>query len=665
MMIVIKPTDACNGTCRYCAADYGAPSRPMDADRLPALFGAFAEWRGGHGEPLHWLWHGGEPMLMGIDFYRRVLAEQQRVFANAPLDIANSMQSNLSLLTDEWIPVLGELLTDGHIGTSFDVVPGWRGLGGGLDYDERWLRSVELLSQAGIGHGVVYVVHRDSLGRAEEIYRFLRNHDSAAPVRFNPTYAQGRAGGDGTHDQCCTPEEYGTFLVELLDAWLADGMSLRLAPLREWLAAWRGDTAALCCDCKGDCAQGHLGVTSDGDVYGCGRCVDSRAACYGNIFRDPLDAILAHPSRARLAERSSVLLAVRCSDCEWWDVCGGGCPNDGLIAHGDMMRETGLCAARIIVFERFRELFGPRTQPDPAGSKTRRPRAAALGREEQQTTPVWSVPGTLMGMPEIRRVSIARNIVDVQGALGVASDGSAIVEPENVSAELLERFDGRVATVVEAELSDASLCHIAAHVRDGLSAHLLPEAFAARLLRRLTRSGVPVHLRRIDEWHADDLVDSLEYYLTDPELETPIEPWDSMAEAVSSGTPVDLWTLSGERLGGSFFVDEDRRVTLSERLAELGRFFGTLDEGLQVWERSDLWSELAGLRRRLFLERSPCAFCEVFLWCGGYFAGPPARATELCATWQQLIARLQRAFRVARTEAIDEATYGRVPVPTH
>jgi uncharacterized protein len=314
-------------------------------------------------EKLHWIWHGGEPMLMGAGFYEDVLAAQRRAFGAEVERVTNSIQTNLSLLTPEWIPTLKALLGErGSVGTSFDVIPGIRRLAGG-DYDDAWLRATRLLSRSGVRSGVVYVVHRRSLGRAPEIYRYFRNLQPRGGLRANPIYAQGMALDGAGRSLHITPEEYAGFLVEMGEEWESDGQAYGLAPLDEWRRAWLGDPGALCCDARGVCWRTHIGIAGDGSVYGCGRSIDSGLACYGNILRDPIEAILAHSARHALAERSAALREACCADCEWWPLCRGGCPNDGLLSYGDVMRETGWCEAKKAVFRYLEGKLGPMRLP--------------------------------------------------------------------------------------------------------------------------------------------------------------------------------------------------------------------------------------------------------------------------------------------------------------
>jgi len=272
--------------------------------------------------------------------------------------VKNTMQSNLSLVTPEWIPCLRELLADQSMGTSFDIVEGIRGLAGGRDLAETWFRAVHLLRSNDIRVGVVYVVHRQSLGRARDLYYYFRNLDRRLSVRFNPLYREGRANEAESEGLWITADEYGEFLIDLCGVWLADDRRSSVMPLAEWYRAWRGEFR-LCCDSRGSCYESHLGIDPNGAVYGCGRASDNGAHKLGNIFEDDLDALLARRRQGGLASRSEGLRAGVCRDCRYWELCHGGCPMMAWLYHGDLLRETYFCPARRRLFEHYEELFGP------------------------------------------------------------------------------------------------------------------------------------------------------------------------------------------------------------------------------------------------------------------------------------------------------------------
>ena len=374
----MKPTEACNGTCVYCAANgSSAKTKVFPEAELGRLFQIFLDWLvQDDRRKLRFTWHGGEPLLCGRDFYRRVVEEQRRVFGPELRRVKNAMQSNLSLITERWVPGLRDLLGDQAIGTSFDIVQDIRGLRSGGNLAELWFRALHVLRANSIAVGAVYVVHKKSLGRAGDVYYYFRNLDPALHIRFNPLYREGRASSEDSQSLWITAEEYGEFLVELCEVWLADHRRAPVMPLVEWLRAWKG-RYRLCCDSRGRCHETHLGINPDGGVYGCGRASDNGAHKLGNIFEDDLADILVRRPRSDLASRPARLRAGWCRDCRYWPLCHGGCPMLAWLYYGDLCRETYFCASRRRLFEHLEQRFGPPAHLRPA---RRTGAAAGAGR---------------------------------------------------------------------------------------------------------------------------------------------------------------------------------------------------------------------------------------------------------------------------------------------
>lgn len=368
MQVILKPTTACNGTCRYCAAASPGGGRTMEADRLGPLFETLAPLlEASSTERLVFIWHGGEPMLPGLDFYRHAASEQERVFSAHRSRVVNVMQSNLGLLDEAWLDFLPGFVRS--LGTSYDPIPGIRGLKDGTPLASRWLEALSACRRVGLGVGVVCVVHRQHLDRAADLYRFFRNLGTRGRVRFNPLYAEGDA--KGCEDLAITPEAYGTFLVDVAQAWWDDGRRATVLPLKEWCDAWVGTSNRLSCDSRGGCEERHLGIGPDGETYACGRFGDADAEEWrlGNVFEDDLATMLSSPARTRLAARGAGLLAGDCAGCGWWSLCHGGCPMMARIYRGDALDRTWFCASRKAVFAFFEERLGP---PRPLHAPNRR-----------------------------------------------------------------------------------------------------------------------------------------------------------------------------------------------------------------------------------------------------------------------------------------------------
>lgn len=160
---------------------------------------------------------------------------------------------------------------------------------------------------------------------------------------------------------------------------------------------------------------------------------------------------------------------------------------------------------------------------------------------------------------------------------------------------------------------------------------------------RVSLSNIPVGLVPWAEWPKAVLIRLVEHFLYHPTLEVRIEPFATIARSVAQGGRLDLWDAGRERLGQDFYVDRERRVTLSERWARAGRTFGTIADDLETFERSDLWRELASWRDRTFETLTDCAVCRHHPWCGGFFRALDDRP-EACAGWLAAMDRIVEAW---------------------
>jgi hypothetical protein len=166
--------------------------------------------------------------------------------------------------------------------------------------------------------------------------------------------------------------------------------------------------------------------------------------------------------------------------------------------------------------------------------------------------------------------------------------------------------------------------------------------------------GAPVRLAPTTEWPREVLLELARYFLYSPTLETPIEPFATLARSMAELQGLTLTWPYLEILGRCFYVDKEERVTLSPRWAEAGRFFGTTRDDLETLQASELWRELAALRMRTFSEGTPCATCAHYPWCGGFWLAlesDPAR----CEPWKDAMDLLYEAWQAQQQEAGTES----------
>lgn len=365
MLFIVKPTAACNGACVYCSAykDHPEELGMMTSDQLRLVMHRIEEYAAAaQPDRLAILWHGGEPTLMGAGFYREVMALSGQARERTGIEIGHIMQSNITRIDDELAEVISDLVENQRVGSSYDPIEGIRLLRDGSSYEEAWVRGFKTLKEHGVGTGVVYVVHKRSLGKAAEIYHSFKKMEFGGGLRFNPLYAAGLASySDELH---IAPEQWGQFLLDLWEVWNADGRSIQVDPLQGWVKMTKGEKARISCAFSGRCTSSFTGIKADGSVYSCGRSMDANLLEFGNINESPLQEIYRSPNRRAFLNRVEWLEQGECAGCRWWSFCHGGCPNDAYLGHKDMLRRTYWCEGRIFFLDR---VFGkaPRAVPEP------------------------------------------------------------------------------------------------------------------------------------------------------------------------------------------------------------------------------------------------------------------------------------------------------------
>ena len=344
IMVVVRPTELCNAGCVYCSS-YKSHAKPeMSLALVETLYHQLRDYAAqARIRHLTFLWHGGEPLLMTRDFFRRAWELGQ---SDNGMTINHLVQTNLLLIDAEWLELFRQFKVG--LGTSVDPLDGIRILKDGRQQYQDWLEKLLLICESGQNIGIVFTATSRHLPLAEKIYAFFKNLQSLTPaaigIKINPLYAAGKAALKNCADLAVRPESYGSFLAELWALWDNDDRPFPLSPFREWL-----EPEKLACEFSGRCQEHFLSIDGAGDIFNCARFADSGIR-FGNILDEPLEQILKNAARLRLNEREALLRESDCKDCEIWDYCHGGCPYFAEIYRGDPVRASAFCAA-------YREFF--------------------------------------------------------------------------------------------------------------------------------------------------------------------------------------------------------------------------------------------------------------------------------------------------------------------
>jgi uncharacterized protein len=292
---------------------------------------------------VEFVWQGGEPTLLGQEFFRKVV-ELQRPFAGRKT-IANSLQTNGTLLDDEWCRFLKK--HNFMVGLSLDgpreVHDRYRSDRIGNGSFDRVMRGLKLLQKHGVEYNIMASVARETAARPLEVYRFFRN-EGVEFIQFVPIVErlpdaaareQGlRLAGPAQLDRkepnaeitpwTVVPEEYGNFLIDVYDEWVRNDVGKMFVMNFEWaLNAWIGNPSPVCIHAS-QCGRSVV-LEHNGDLFACDHFVYPKYRL-GSILNDDLSRMVEESLQSGFGVFKQSTLPVWCEKCDVLAACRGGCP---------------------------------------------------------------------------------------------------------------------------------------------------------------------------------------------------------------------------------------------------------------------------------------------------------------------------------------------------
>ncbi len=346
--VVAKPIGPlCNLNCEYCfylekQALFAAGGQYRMNDRVLSAF--ITRYTTSQPTPIvEFVWQGGEPTLLGIDFFKRVI-ELQKPFMRLKT-ISNSLQTNGTLLNDEWCRFLKR--NNFMVGISLDgpkeVHDRYRRDRKGRGTFEQAMRGLRLLQKHQVEYNVLACVARETAAKALDVYRFFRNagiefiqftpiverrpdaQNAAQGLRLAAPAALDRLGDQGEATSWSVePASYGDFLIGIFEEWVRNDVGKVFVMNFEWaLNAWIGNPSPVCVHAK-QCGR-SLVIEHNGDIYACDHCVYPRYRL-GNILTGSLPAMVEKSLQSGLGTSKETALPRWCRECEVLAACRGGCP---------------------------------------------------------------------------------------------------------------------------------------------------------------------------------------------------------------------------------------------------------------------------------------------------------------------------------------------------
>ncbi|HVX86949.1 MAG TPA: anaerobic sulfatase maturase [Phycisphaerae bacterium] len=383
--VLTKPIGPiCNLDCSYCfylekeAMYAGEKKWRMSEEVLERYVREYiAGQPGDGGGEVRFAWQGGEPTLLGVDFFRRVV-EVQKKFGEGR-KISNALQTNGTLLDDEWCAFLTE--QEFLVGLSVDgpreLHDRYRVDKKGAGTFEAVMRGLRFLQKHGTAFNTLTVVNRGNGSHPLEVYRFLKSIGSGflqfiplvereAPVMLKvrgfdfaapPVAGAGETDGIGVTPWSVTAAQYGAFLCAIFDEWVRKDVGRTFVQLFDTaLGNWMGLGSALCVFAE-KCGRA-VAIEHNGDVYSCDHYVYPEYKL-GNVMDGAVGALATMIESARQvkfgADKSETLPRY-CRECTVRFACNGECPKHRFIRTPD--GEAGLnylCGA----YKKFFTLIDP------------------------------------------------------------------------------------------------------------------------------------------------------------------------------------------------------------------------------------------------------------------------------------------------------------------
>jgi uncharacterized protein len=335
--VMLKPRGAvCNLDCRYCYYLKKEQLYPQSNARMSAsLLEEFTrQYLGAQTAPqVTFGWQGGEPTLMGMDFFRQAV-EFQKKYARPGTHIVNTIQTNGIFLDEDWCRFLGG---QGFlVGLSLDgpqaLHDRYRLDKGGGGTHALVMRSLELLQRHAVEYNILACVSAANVAHPLQVYRFLRDQAAARFVQFIPiverSHPLGYQQGSRLTDRSISGHAYGDFLITIYDEWLrGDVGRISVQVFDVALAVSMGQRAGLCIY-EQTCGQ-TLALEFNGDLYACDHYVEPDFRL-GNIQEKALAEMVVSSAQRSFGVAKSASLPGYCSRCPVLRFCHGGCPKERI-----------------------------------------------------------------------------------------------------------------------------------------------------------------------------------------------------------------------------------------------------------------------------------------------------------------------------------------------
>ncbi len=283
-------------------------------------------------------WQGGEPTLMGLDFFRRAVElEKKHLKPGQPIE--NSFQTNGILLDDDWCEFLRE--NRFLVGISLDgprhLHDAYRKDKGGNGTFDRVMQAVRLLQKHNVEFNILCTVNAINSRLPLEVYTFFRDEVGARYLQFIPIVERANETGyqEGVEvtERTVPGDAYGQFLIEIFDEWVTRDVGTMFVPIFDAvLAAYTYGESSVCV-LRPTCGDA-LALEHNGDLYSCDHFVEPDYLL-GNIMQSPMLEMVDGAQQLAFGEAKQSTLPRYCRECPYVFTCHGECPKNRILTTED------------------------------------------------------------------------------------------------------------------------------------------------------------------------------------------------------------------------------------------------------------------------------------------------------------------------------------------
>ena len=336
--VFIKPIGPiCNLACTYC---YYHDKSELFPDKKSYLMPdeileqyIIQQIEATEGEVINFSWHGGEPTLAGLDYFKKIVRIQKEHQPKGKR-VLNGIQTNGTLLNEDWCEFLAkENFTVGiSLDGTEDLNDRYRKTADRKSTFQKIIRGYRLIRKYHITHEILCVVHEGNVGSPLEVYRFFKEL-GATYLSFLPLVIADPQSLSGVKPPSVSAKEFGVFLSRIFDEWVSKDIGTIKIQLFEEVARLAFKQDHTLCILKKTCGKVPV-IEHTGDFYSCDHFVDPEHYI-GNIMQRSLSDLINDERQKEFGRAKETSLPNYCRECEVLAFCNGGCPKNRLIRTPD------------------------------------------------------------------------------------------------------------------------------------------------------------------------------------------------------------------------------------------------------------------------------------------------------------------------------------------